>query len=155
MGSTIKISCNNCGYNRCFFIGFGLYDDDVSIFYGNMPQLFKKVLNPETRITVRSIMKNVSNARILKSEHTIYHCSYCNNLEEHYFFRIVYEDIEYSPTYFCTYCETKMNPLNSNWITRKGEESLQFFDQTGKTIELFCRKCRNRLFYQDTGFDWD
>lgn len=157
MGSTIKVVCNKCGYSNQFFVGFGFNDCAEWIFYKNMPLLRKMVKSPQERIHIRNIMIAHPDAKVISSEHCIYHCSYCGNLDEHYYFKICYQQQQYFPNYYCSRCETKMERLDTNWFSMCTSEPVQFYlTDKGQAVIPSCPNCGDdNLNCFDGCFDWD
>lgn len=136
MGSTVNFLCSKCGYHQRFFIGYGFNYDTKYIFYKGMPLFRMMVKNPEERVRIRDIMYLHPNAKVLGSESRIYHCSYCRNLQENYCFEINYENEVYFPHYYCSRCETQMEPMDMKW--------------------LICPDCGSKeMECKDSEFDWD
>lgn len=155
MGATINLSCDKCGYHQLFFVGFGFNHDATYIFYENMYNLRMMVKSPQERVHIRNIMLSHPDAKVLKSECRIYHCPYCNNLQENYYFKINYENKEYCPHYYCSRCETELELYDTNWMTMCSSEPWQFFNSNGKPINLSCPDCGSKEIKYYDSFDWD
>ena len=156
MGTNISICCNKCNYQQLFSVGYGLYHDVTHIFYGDELQFRKMVTSPEDRVFIRDIMFSHTNVEVMGSEFRIYYCPYCGNLHENYYFSIKYGSGIFSPRYYCSRCETKMEPLKTNWLTFSANEPIRFINCNGQPISLCCPECGSKAIKCcDAYFDWD
>ena len=136
MGMVMDAVCNQCGYNQRFFIGVGFKHMPNSIFYGEMVNLRMMVIDPVERLRIQDIIFSHPSAYVSKSESCIYRCPYCNKLYGKYYFKLIYGDESYSPNYICSRCETKLEQLDSSWLTTYSNEYFQVFNSQKQPLKL-------------------
>ena len=155
MGMAMDVTCNQCGYNERFFIGSGFNYDPNSIFHGDMTNLRMTVIDPVERLRVRDIIFSHPNAYVPHSDSCIYRCPYCHKLYGKYYFKILYGDESYSPSYVCSRCECKLERLDCNGWEIFTDGQFQVFHSRKQPLKLWCPNCiHGPLELSDGHFDW-
>jgi len=101
MGHGITVRCTNCGHEQKAFLGVGFA-------YLSLEAVIE-VVPPAEQPLVLEIL-NDHYVESTDFEHSLYTCPNCHALEEHFYYRVVYDDGQILQSeYRCDRCGTRLD----------------------------------------------
>lgn len=157
MGTTIILLCDNCNYEKEFFVGFGLYGIENIIKNNSrngVNDLSSLIRDEEQRNFLLNVLKE-KDISFKIDEERLFLCEYCNTIDSKYYYLVEYENKKHEIKYSCHKCKHELKMLYIDWLNCIYNQPVKVYSDN-QEIKLKCPNClSDNLKCVGGCFDWD